>query len=286
MDNPLESLGSSSSVSPTEPSWFWICYEAAVATNILLTALITAFHAYRLVALWGLLRARHWLLLFHLLMFIGYFSLLPYLIWSLACAFDRYQWQICASNSPLPILLMTVHNLGYFFLNAVYALLGFHARKEIIYARDGPSRWAAGHNAMTALTTIFIVLGLLFFLQPLHPAALTTGNNIFAWTGVATTLASTITVGVLTCTLKFSQRVLPFMSTKLLLLSVFLAFASFLAQAVGAIPEFSIYTLLQVCLVWAEVLTFQLSSFLLAYLFRRHNANEYQVLATLASQGE
>lgn len=286
------SLGSS-----TDRSWYWIHFDAAWAVGVLSTALLAAFHAYRLIGLWRLLRSRHWLILFHLLLFTGYLSFLPYLIWSLACNIDRLKWPICnyetsasaRSNAPI-ILLGTFLNLANFCFNAAYALLGFYARKEIVYARDGPSRWHATYKPMMLLTTVCIVSGLLFFLQ-VDPAESSTWSRtqIISWTGtlvqVVTTLASTITVGVLTALLNFSQRVLPFMSTKLLLLAVFLAFGAFLFGAIANIPELANYDLLQDCLVWAQVLPFHLSNFLIAFLFR-HNPNEYQSLDTLVSEAD
>src|SRR3989338_4503256 len=227
--------------------WYWINNLLAFSLNALLTLLLVIYHLHRLFILRRELPKppwKHWLFQFHFLLFVGYLASLPLLIFAIGCASNRSSWsgRFCSDDSgsaapnALVLALSTLSNLGSFCLNACYAVIGFYARKEIVLARDGPRRWNATYRAPAALAILLALSGFLFFLSVAAGGKLTwSAIQIVSWIGkcvpVATTLASTITVGILTSTLKYSQRVLPFMPTKLLLVALLLALVNAVVMA-------------------------------------------------------
>ena len=84
------------------------------------------------------------------------------------------------------------------------------------------------------------------------------------------TLIAAVVIAVLVGTLHYAQRVMPFSSTRLLLLAVVLSFAAFLARLVvdGSLLEMQSHALLVSALAWVRTTFFFSSCFLIAFVFR------------------
>jgi hypothetical protein len=255
---------------------------AVESTEIALLVCLSCYHGLSLNRLpnwsWSLVPV------FHLLFLIGFLGVPPAQCMDLACFADE-RMAICenwsTSNvglSVAQVLIMTVCNVGLVSINANFAMIGYSARKEIVYARRGPIRWRSSRKAMRVFSISLAAMGLLFFLNfsPFLTLSQTnwceTASCVIVWIGVlvriVTVGTATVQVGILACTLNYSQRVLPFMNTRLLLLAMLTCTVHFLLQACAFMPNVLDNEVAQVPLAWLQVLCGTTSYTLLAYLFR------------------
>ena len=252
----------------------WIALELV---NILFFSALSCYHGWSLGKLgfrWTLLPA------FHTLSLIGFLATLPAQCVDLSCfvadsAICGNWSSVDANTMAAQVAVMSIYNLGFLALNTNFAMIAFFARKEIVYVRHGPSRWRSSRKPIGVFCLTLAALGLLFFLNYSSHLGLTQSGwlksdaGIVIWIGVlvriATVGAAIVQVAILTCTLHYSQRVLPFMNTRLLLLALLLAAAHAVLQAVSLLP-FALAA--QVPLAWLGTLCAMSGNSLLAYLFR------------------
>ena len=122
-----------------EPVWYPISVIVVSASQIVLLLPLVGFHALRTWQIWRLGRpCTDWLTQFHFLSLVALVSFVPYCAWRIFCINPIN----CTTESLHPAALYTVvafDNLGLFCLNALVVLLGYVTRKEIVYAKHGPS---------------------------------------------------------------------------------------------------------------------------------------------------
>lgn len=255
----------------------WIALELV---NILFFSALSCYHGWSLGKLgfrWTLLPA------FHTLSLIGFLATLPAQCVDLSCFLADSpicgNWtNVDADSKAVQVLVMSTYNLGFLALNANFAMIAFFTRKEIVYARHGPSRWPSSRKPIGVFCCILAALGLLFFLNYSSHIGITevgwlnVTSSIVIWIGVfvrnATVGAAIVQVAVLTCTLHYSQRVLPFMNTRLLLLAILLAAAHSVLQTLSLLSPVLENEEAQVPLAWLGTLCAMSGNSLLAYLFR------------------
>lgn len=157
---------------------------------------------------------------------------------------------------------------------------------------------------MKAWTGSLTALGLVFFVR-FSPI----GQTFVAWNWVLvanvigtvlpilTLAASSVTVIHLAYLLKFAQRVLPFMSVKLLLTALLLAILAFVTIAIQNFPPFLTLVAslgdegdaINVALIWVQLLSLGGSNFLLLYLFHGaplERSDDTRQLITAAEEPE
>jgi len=216
-----DSLSSSSSSGSQRESATSIGWKALAYAAFVLPIPLVIYHVFRAVKIWRLGYRKGFLVYLHTLFAIAFVSLFFYGFHELGCtwAFLKDLDFICGPESGYWTAF--VYNLSTFCINAVYALLGYYCRKELVFAKHGEIRWLSGHRFITAMTAALIAAGLVNF-AVYNEYAAASWMGVLNYFPIVTACGSLVQIFILAATLNFSQRVMPFLSTKKLFAVAFL----------------------------------------------------------------
>lgn len=266
----------SSSSSAAGQSWFLTSEEVLLTTEVVALLPLIVFHAIRLWKLRQDLRRTHWLPYFHILSLLALLSLLPTVLWFVVCLYGNFEMKLCSADSDVNVVIFQdvifgIMNFGNFCINALFAVLGYFARKELVVYRNGPGTWRQQSGRFKILALVLIALGGLYFVNyndsTFSPEwnVMIIGSTASCILTLVTASISTAQVGILARTIRYPQRVFPFVSTKFLF-AVTLLFP--LGAVLGASEYFHPFSL-DGAVAWLDAVCFVTYNYLLAWAFRR-----------------
>lgn len=116
------------------PPWYWINWYILTALNPLMNCVLSGYHGLQLWKAWRALHRPDLIVIFHCLSLAGFLLQVPAQLWQFGCTLHHDNEPICSQGTTtgdvaFQDVLGAFLNLANFSLNALYAVLGYFARK-------------------------------------------------------------------------------------------------------------------------------------------------------------